>query len=574
MLRLLLDLLIFLARHAVLTFAVCLLGAWLLARARFSVPGRSGGGFFGGLAGVLSRRYGDGRRLIVGAAASLVLIFTAIGVWYVTTDGFAGEVEPVVSCLSWLVQTGRPLYTDFDAAERYSVLYGPSVFLTNGLFLRILGPSLASAKVASVIGTVGSLVFLFAAVSRRRQTTLAWAVTGLAVLYYWTQGFAVYLVRPDALLLFAVGLGLYAAVRTGRLLAICTVAATAGFAINLKAHGAVYFLPVFVLLAGRFGRRSVAYAGALTALVVASPFFLYPQVSLINYVGWLTNAMSHGLETHTLGQTFGYAAFLMLPVLCALAVGQRPGELARKHQALLTTMVPVYGLTLLLASKPGAGPVHLLPLVPSTMYLLAVVVRDVLAEERHAVAWPGLQRATVVATVLTALLAGSVNAYRAVRFVDYEIGQTPDLMQDVQEIMHAYPGLTLSMACGGENLSFRTTWLRPLLVFADNPLLIDPISVMDSSLSGRELSAETYRAIAEGVVAVWLVPKQQQPFAKENWYAPHNPLFPPEFREHFLSWYTPRDHSRYFDLWFWNGLTETTGPAPFYAGSVPTPTVQ
>ena len=565
MLRPVLDTLIFFAQHLVLTFALAFVCAWIISWI-FSwrtKPASAPTGLSNALWASISSR--AARRWATAMSLGFLAIFAAIGVWYTTVNGFAGEVEPVVSCLSWLVQSGQPLYNDFDAAERYSVLYGPSVFLTNGIFLKVLGPSLASAKLASIFGTAGSLVFLYAALARQRRDLLALIITALAVLYYWTQGFAVYLVRPDALLLFAVGLGLFAAVGQRRVLSLITVAVTAGFAINLKAHGAVYFLPIFVLVFQRFGRRGVLLTGLGTMVVVISPFFLYSQVSLINYIGWLKNAMSHGLESDTLGLTFRYAGFLLLPLVGVILAASDRRRLLRENRLALMALVPVYGLTLLLASKPGAGPVHLLPVVPTTMYLLATLARTALFGRNLMPARFPLRQALITATVLTAVLSGSVNAYRAVRFVDYQIGQTPDLALDLQEIMGQYPELTISMACGGENKNFRTTWLRPLLVFADNPLLIDPISVMDSSLSGRELSPETFRALTEGRISVWLVPRSQKPFDKENWYAPHNSLFSKEFQEHFQACYTPRGHSRYFDLWFWNGLPEIEAENPHYA---------
>jgi len=136
------------------------------------------------------------------------------------------------------------------------------------------------------------------------------------------------------------------------------------------------------------------------------------------------------------------------------------------------------------------------------------------------------------------------------------VGQQPELATDVRGIMAQYKGLTMAMACGGENISFRSTWPRPLLAFSDNPVLIDPISVMDSSLSGRGLSPSTYRAIADGRIKMWLVPRGQEPFRKVNWYAPHSPIFPDAFVRHFEAFYSPRAQTRYFDLWFWNGLPE------------------
>jgi len=559
-----LEIVVFLAQHAALTFAIILVCGWFAAR------------LGGHLVPLRATSPALTRRLAVLITGGLLAVFAVIGGWYLTLNGFAGEVEPAVSCLSWLVQSGQQLYTDFSTAERYSVLYGPSVFLTNGLILAILGPSLASVKLASVLGNLGSLVFLYAATARRSRDPLAAGVTGLAVLYYWTQGFAVYLVRPDALLVFAVALGLFAAVKIRRGLAVVTVAVAAGFAINLKLHGALYFLPIFVLLWQRYGRRELIVSCLGAAAVVLAPFALH-RVSLVNYVAWLSNAVAHGLAWEPLWETLRYAGYLLLPLVSAVAVAPDRGRLLRENRVAFLMLVPVYGLTVLLAAKPGAGQVHMLPLVPTTMYLLAAIYRQPAGVSALPAPHALWRQAAVTATVLTALLAGSVNAYRAVRYVDHQIAQTPDLMQDVQKVMSAFPNLAIGMACGGEELSFRATYLRPLLVFANHPLLIDPISVMDSSLSRRELSPETYRALSEGRVGMWLVPRRQIPFEKVNWYAPHDPVFSTEFREHFRRCYTRRSHSQYFDLWFWNGLSEVETSSPNFGvggigmGSLNTP---
>lgn len=545
------EIAVFLARYAVLTFALVFVCGWFAAR-------------FGLSWGSISDKSPTvSRRMVVATTGGLLLIFGLIGGWYLTRQGFAGEVEPVVSCLSWLVQSGKPLYTDFSTAERYSVLYGPSVFLTNGLILAVLGPSLAAVKLASVLGNFGSLVFLYAATARTRRDPLAWGVTGLAVLYFWSQGFAVYLVRPDSLLIFAVALGLFAAVKMRRVLAVVTVAVAAGFAVNLKIHGVLYFLPVFVLLGQRFGRRELVVSGLGATAVVLAPFALH-RISLVNYLAWLANAASHGLEWGSLWETLRYAGYLLLPLVSAVVVAPNRGHLLRENRLAFLMLVPVYGLTVLLAAKPGAGHVHMLPLVPTTLYLLATIYRQSAGVKALTATRDHWRQAAVTATVLTALLAGSVNAYRSVRYVDHQIAQTPDLMQDVRKVMDAFPDLAIGMACGGEEMSFRATYLRPLLVFADHPLLIDPISVMDSSLSGRDLSPETYNALSDGRVGMWLVPRRQIPFAKDNWYPPHDPVFPPEFREHFRRCYTRRSHSQYFDLWFWNGLSEGEMVSPAF----------
>ena len=254
--QLILNFVIFFARHMVLAFLGFLV-LWVILDRK------------GTLKRALDRfSPGFGRRLAVGFSLVLLAGFIGVGVWYLNLDGFAGEVEPLVASLSWLVQNGQPLYHELEAAERYSVLYGPSVFLTNGLFLQVMGPSLFSAKIGSFLSILGCLVFLYAALARSSRDWVALFVTSLAALYFWSQGFAAYLVRPDALLLFSVGLALYAASKTGRLTALVSVAVMLGFAVNLKVHAVIYFFPVLVILGERFGWRRALLAVRCTLVVV------------------------------------------------------------------------------------------------------------------------------------------------------------------------------------------------------------------------------------------------------------------------------------------------------------------
>ena len=539
-----LDILIFLAQHMILAFFLFLAIWWL-------GPGRRRDW-------TASPTPAWGRFVPDIASVFVLVAFTAIAAWYVTLEGFAGEVEPVVASLSWQVQSGQTLYTSFEQAERYSVLYGPSVFLTNGLFLQVLGPSLMSAKMASALASVGSLVFLYAALSRKRRDSVALAVTAGAALFYWAQGFAIYLVRPDALLVFAVGFGFYAATRTTRWLAIIAVAVLAGFTINLKIHSILYFLPVIVVLAQRLGLRAAVWALAGASVVAVAPFALYPQISAANYLKWLANEAEHGFRLDLLIMPMGYAAFLGLPlVVLAWLRGARHGFLGRER-LLVLSILPAAACALVLSAKPGSGIVHLLPLVPSTMFVVGRLVRPLVAG--GLVTWDRrLARSAAAAVILTVLFAGSVAQYRAARLIDWQMDQIPGIVNDVEEIMDSYEGLTMAMALGGEERWYRYTWYKPLLTFRDNPVLLDPISVMDTAKSGKELSEATYDALTEGRVALWLVPRSQDPFLKMSWYDPDVPIFPQDFVQRFHDCYTLRGKSRYFDLWFWNGLDPVPG---------------
>jgi hypothetical protein len=547
--RLFLDIFIFLSRHPLLTFAV-LLALWILAVRFFPIPRKLH---------ELGSRIGPRPLFLV--VGFLVVLYLAISVWYLQLPGFAGEVEPLVTSVSWMIQDGHPLYHEVESSSRYSVLYGPSVFLTNGLFLRVLGPSLLVAKLVSALAGLGSLVFLFAAVAGDRQAAIrATAVTGLAVLFYWSQGFAVYLVRPDALLLFSVGLGLYATVKTPRWLAVLALGTILGFAVNLKIHAWLYFLPVLVLLGERFGRKAIVQAVAWGLFITLAPFVLHPGISLTNYVAWLRVASEHGLVWSAVPPMLAFWLGMLTPTIAVLWMSSDPEDSLKRRRSLLLSLLVSSVALLVVAAKPGAGLVHLLPLVIPYMYVLSEALREArpLAgfARREPLNTAILGQGAALAMVVAVFLAGTIHEYRICRFVHWENRDSRDMAGDIARIQSALPGMSLGMAVGGEDANFRMTWLRPLLVFNHSPLLIDPIAVMDCCLSGQTLSANTYSAISEGEVDVWLVPRQQEPFAKINWYKPHDPIFPPEFKEHFKANYTPRSSSQYFDLWMWNGLRD------------------
>ncbi len=499
------------------------------------------------------KRFSTSWHWVAGGSA---LIFVGIGVWYLGTQGFAGEVEPLVSSLSWLWQEGLPLYHNLNAPSQYSILYGPSVFLTNGLFLKILGPTLFSAKLASFLGALASLLFIHASLSRRKHDPLAAGAVLAAILLYWAHGFGIYLVRPDSLLVFSTGMGVYLAVRSRPVPGAFALAALLGFAVNLKVHGAFYFIPILYLARSRWGWKWLAVSVVGAVPLILLPFMLFPSISLGNYILWLKEAGHHGLVTTALPLTLRYAFLLLLPWVALLAVVPDAAAFWRRERGAILALLAALAPVMVIAAKPGAGPVHLMPLVPVMVVMAGVAVRRIPSgkwenvSRRAAIRSPGW----ALAAGVTLLLAGSVSGYRSTRLVAWELGNASDVAQELRDIMTDYDGLTIAMACGGENASFRETWVRPLLVFASQPVLIDPISVMDRCRAGRPLSPATYEAMKSGRVQLWLVPRGQTPFVKANWYPPHEQIFPASFRTAFARNYVKRGHTAHFDLWFWKAI--------------------
>lgn len=548
MAELLRKILIEAALHPFLTAVVLMLVSWPLLTVK---PFQRG---------VRRLCHSHGRPIIVFLGGLVLLLYATVVIWYLFLPGFAGELEPMITSVSWLVQQGQPLYHDFDSAERYSVLYGPNGYLTDGLFMRILGPTLVSAKIGHVAAALASLLCLYLALTSAASHRMALGFTALAALLYWTEGSFSYMIRPDAYLLMGLSLALMCALRAQRTWAILWVALALGYCVNLKIHTGFFFLPILAILHRRFGLRAALTALGGGVVVFSLPFLLHPQVSLRNYIVWLREATRHGLNWQTFLTTFQLALFMSLPLVVFALPGFRAAGLARTQRTALVALTAGTAIVLVLAAKPGAGLNHLMPLIPLVLYFateLLVEFKRQASDWNRVFSGPRLGVALAIGSV--ALVAGTVTQYRCVRLIQSEVADGPAISQDVQRILDAYPEHSISMAYGGEGRDFRLTSYRPLLVFAGQPVLLDVIAVMEADFAGRSLPQQTYAAVQEGRIAIWLVPKQRPPFQKNNWYPDHNPIFPQDFQDLFLANFGIRDSSQFFDLWFHNSLAENIG---------------
>lgn len=533
-----LDFMILCSQHPLLTCAA-LLGVWLVTRYRSSRRMNNVDGAW--------RR---SRPILVIVASGVFVSFLVTCFWYMTHAGYASDVEAMVTSVSWWVKTGGQLYHAPDAAQQYSALYGPAVYLATGFYLDLLGPSILASKVGSLVALYLSVALLYLTIRRWVSNTLALGLTTIAVLLYWTCGTSSMLVRADPYLLAAVCLGMYSAGSPRRLLAVLGSALGLGLAINLKLHSLLYLLPVLTLLDEHHGSRSTLVALGLGSGLVLAPFVLHDNVSLVNYILWLGMSAHHGLQLGSLPHLLSRAVFFAIPVLVPLSSSSRPADRPWMRRQLILSWIVGNAVVIVFAMKPGAGQVHLLPIIPINMVFAARLwpaegMRGLLFPNRR-VSW---RLGAVTAFFVAAVVSGSVSGYRSARLASSLMKHADAIDLEVREIMAAHPGRVIGMGYGGGDQYFHWTNLRPLLVFAGHPILIDAISLMDTRRAHQDFSPATIAAVGRGYIDLWLVPRDQEPFSLPNWYPPHEEIFPEALRTAFAASYRLEDQTRFFDLW-------------------------
>jgi hypothetical protein len=483
--------------------------------------------------------------LALAMAIGAIAVYVAIVVWYASTASYYDFAEPTVASVGWLFHRGLPIYHAIDAAERYSHMYGPLAFVIPGEFMAMVGPSIAASK---AVGALAGLISVAAVYALLRSTR-----AGRRDVIIWTGLFAVlclmdrnvsFWIRPDSFSLLFAALSLLAAVALERRwLAAIGVGLCAGVLMNLKLTGALYALPAFGLLVARFGVVPAIVAAATMMGAAVVPFVAFGNVSIDNYVVWVRTSARNGLVFSILRHNVEWAIFLLLPIIPRLRTAR---------WLIGGLLIGVAGVAIA-ASKPGAGPYHLLPFWPAILFVVA----------QHR--WEGVSRA---AFVIAAVLVSSLQQIYFVAITSSTNGA--EAAADLARFIDAHPNRSIAM--GYANYGERSTFVRPLLVFRNNPYPIDAPAVQEFEMSGLDLPPATIEALRRCAVDIWLMPKDAKPFDGPNKYPSmeYAPLFPESFKHAFVEAYEHEraDDTRDFDVW---RCRYASAPAPATAKSIDRP---
>jgi hypothetical protein len=322
----------------------------------------------------------------------------------------------------------------------------------------------------------------------------------------------------------------------------------------LKLSCALYFLPIYILL---YSQAGVYYtlASILGSIAIAFAPFLLQQVSIGNYLLWLSEAGKHGLGARELVQNAEWTLYFLLPIIILstymLFTNPREFEQVRYEQrkyiyALVISLVGVG----LIGSKRASGMNHLIPFLPLFAYLFVLIINK-------RITWNGTSSKAInnkyfqgaiisaaLALFTTTLMRVAMNEPAVINLAKKDGYK---VINDIENIVKTHPGSTIGMGYGQD---YELTWYRPTLVYSGNPYLVDSGVLMDYEASGIKMPTKTLEALSSCQTKIWLIPKGNSPFQMMNFYPPNPPLFSQEFIDTFLKSYTLKEQTAYYDLWF------------------------
>ena len=483
-----------------------------------------------------------------------VLLYLYAMAAYLGVDTFRQHVEPSMVIHAQLIAAGQQIYTALDAADRFSLQYGPTTYIFTAFFLKFFDDPILASKVYGIFMSLLGLAILFFTIKKNFSTRIAYMGLVFSTLTYLMLAEISFRNQADSLLLFSVILSIAGLFSKQTIISAFLVSLGIALAVDAKAHTVLYFLPVLYLYYYHHGRNNFFAIIILTPLLAGSVFLL-PQFDLINYLIWLTAAAKHGFGLSLFAKNIAISLLFSFPAILLYKINcQAAGNTNNTTTSIQTKAFYVLLLSMLLmsavASKNGAGIHHILPFTPVIALFIAFFLSDLTKEKLNNIIQTKQKAIIVFLLILAWLFAIGADIVKEQKqyFKFINLQKKSFVYNDIIQLKQKYKHYVMYMGYSAKE-SYKQTYYRPLIFSAQQGNALDPVALMDMEISHIDIPPATVQKIASQVYDIILIPKGGKPFAMTNGYAPHRPLFGKKIPKTFIANYKFAEQSRYFEVW-------------------------
>jgi hypothetical protein len=275
-------------------------------------------------------------------------------------------------------------------------------------------------------------------------------------------------------------------------------------------------------------------------MMVILPFVVTPSLSITNYFEYLRVAHNHGLSWNEAKGGITLLLFLVSPLIiyCFL---YKPA-LTRADKSFFLGLLLSSLVVCVISSKPGSGPNHFLPLLPSYIYGLTIFLKtsEIQTQNNDAI-----KSFIIIELIFLVCLYGlddvSIDKQNWISF--RQSAEENIKISELTELLKTYPDAPMGIS---DDAHYADSYYRVLNVFNGAPLPFDPGAWMDMAFGGVP-ETPVLNLFNNCKIPVWIIPSGD-PFSMPNWYT-HHPMFSTALQKKFVDSYTLAFSTAHYNVW-------------------------
>jgi len=497
---------------------------------------------------------------------SCILVGTLLSalLFYVVVPTYREHIEPSITIISLMISEGYPAYTRFDDPNVYSILYGPTTYLFQSIFLQLFSDPILGSKVYGVVCFLIAMILLTAILVRKYNRQIA--IQGITYFSITVLLFAQVSFRnqSDSIIILGNAMAVSSLLLPSTWVSKLMLASGSALAMSAKFHAAGYILPLLYLFYQKHGLKSLALIAISSVGLVFSPFML-DAYSLPNFLG-IMQAYSklkihYWLFAHNL--SMAYVIFMPLLMLMFHDLRKSTFRSLSGNESMWTFVLTniMIVLVCLTAAIDGAGSYHIVHFAPVIAVLYAVYYARNTDDYASLLQFAGKYKKTILLSGAAAWFLAIVVFIGSVQkkyfwFIDENISFA--LHDEVLEIRDeiARHKWRAFMGYSGES-GYTKTFYRPLLWPALKDNSYDPVALMGRQAVGVNIPDTLQERISSQYYDVIIIPKPGRPFSMYNWHDSTRNIFDSNIPVAFEKNYISAIEYKNFVLWKARGSTNT-----------------
>ena len=457
----------------------------------------------------------------------------SLAVGYLIFPNYFDHAEPTVATIGQIVQAGGLAYPSGDQWQFMGLIYGPGIYISNSIAMLIGDPVLGS-KLPGVLAYIVSLLVLW----HRLPSHISRSALVL-IFFFYEFGFWN---RPESYLLLLSALSVALVLKSPSWGVLCT-GILAGIATTFKFTGFLFFIPVTVLLLMQGHAFRQLWVAIFAGLAVALAPYALSSFSIANHLAYVQSLASQTLSEGLFHRNLAYSLFSILPIAW-LWTGIAKGNSSKNHYGVMILVVTATEfLVCVLASKPGAGPHHLLPGLPIKLWLIHELTRSQEVNGHRSVRFLGL----VLWSMSLYYIAYGYpkflkNYFVSVNYFEGQYKAKKEFQFLLNKFPNSYVGVTDS-----KHANYSLSFFRPYAFGPDYADRLDPVAFMEVSFTTKVDDRRFVSKIETCSYPNIILPSNGQPFTLLNFYT-NKPLFSDELRSGFAREYRLIEKGTYFHV--------------------------